>query len=71
MIQLSFTQEQTTIFKKKKDYVCRNLLNVKLVDDEIASICHTCDFDEQKIDAKIAIIAAKSKHLVLEDSEVI
>ena len=69
MIQLSFTQEQMANFEKKKDYVGRNLLSIKLVDNEIASICHTCDFDEQKIDAKIAIIAAKSKHLVLKDSK--
>lgn len=68
MIQLTLSQEQMVIYEKKKDYVRENL-SVKLDDDDIARICHTCDFDEQKIDQKLANYATKSKYQGLEEYE--
>ena len=68
VIQLTLSQEQMVIYEKKKDYVRENL-SVKLDDDDIARICHTCDFDEQKIDQKLANYATKSKYQGLEEYE--
>ena len=45
VITLTLTDDQMVIYEAKKDYV-RDNLSYKLDDDDIARICHQCDFDE-------------------------
>ena len=45
VITLTLTDDQMVIYEAKKIYV-RDNLSVKLDDDDIARICHQCDFNE-------------------------
>ena len=45
VITLTLTDDQMVIYEAKKIYV-RDNLSYKLDDDDIARICHQCDFDE-------------------------
>lgn len=49
VITLTLTDDQMVIYEAKKKYVGEHL-SVKLDDDDIARICHQCDFNEMKID---------------------
>jgi hypothetical protein len=49
VIELTLTDEQMVVLEAKKAYA-REHLSVKLDEDDIARICHQCEFDEARID---------------------
>ena len=50
MIELSLNEQEMEIFNRKMAFVRENLRNSRLDDDDVARICHQCDFDEARID---------------------
>lgn len=68
MIELTLTDEQMVIFEAKKAYA-REHLSVKLDEDDIARICHTCDFNEALIDKKLEKYSTSSKYEGMEGFE--
>ena len=52
MIELELNAHQFEIYERKMNFVRENL--AKMIDeDDVARICHTCEFDEKAIDAKL------------------
>ena len=68
VIELTLTDEQMVIFEAKKEYARENL-SVKLDEDDIARICHTCDFNEARIDKKLESYATNNKYEGMEAFE--
>lgn len=58
MVELEANEEQLRIYNAKLDFVNQNLKG-RLDVDDVARICHDLDFDEEKIDAKLATYATK------------
>lgn len=70
MIELTLTDEQYAILEAKKQYVREHLsYKLKLDEDDIARICHQCDFNEKLIDKKLANYATEKKYEGLEEFE--
>ena len=61
VIELEANDEQLRIYHAKLDYVQRELRG-RLDKDDVARICHDLDFDEEKIDLKIASYATDKKY---------
>lgn len=68
MIELTLTDEQMVILEAKKAFARENL-SVKLDEDDIARICHQCDFNEQRIDKKLESYATNKKYEGIEEFE--
>ena len=68
VIELTLNETELEILERKKSYAKMNL-SVKLDEDDIARICHTCNFDELKIDAKLQQYVTNKKYEGLEEFE--
>ena len=67
-MELVLNDEQMRIYQSKLDYV-RDARIDMLSQDDVARICHQLDFDEAKINAKLATYVTESKYRVLEEFE--
>jgi len=56
------------IYKAKLEFVDQNLKG-RLDHDDVARICHLVDFDETKIDSKLASYITNEKYRGLEEFE--
>ena len=68
VIELYLNEAELEILERKKTYVKVNLKAI-IDEDDIARICHQCNFDESKIDAKLASFSTNKKYEGLEEFE--
>jgi len=68
VIELELNDVQHGIYTRKLNFVLENMRNM-LDEDDVARICHQCDFDERRIEEKLASYSTDSKYQGLEEYE--
>lgn len=68
MIELELNSAQLEIYNRKLAFVRQNMRGM-LDEDDVARICHQCDFDEKAIDDKLSSYKTESKYAGLQEFE--
>lgn len=68
MIELELNSAQLEIYNRKLAFVRQNMRGM-LDEDDVARICHQCDFDEKAIDDKLSSYKTDSKYSGLQEYE--